>query len=418
MRILVLTNMYPPHAYGGYERSCRDVVERWRDRGHEVMVLTSSIRVGDADAREGRDSSFVRRELEIYWRDHELLRPALLRRFRIERANIAALDRALSEFEPQVTSVWAMGAMSMGLLSHLASRSVPVVSVVCDEWPVYGPAVDAWLSPLERRRGLARVVGVLSRLPTSAPPIDQMGPSCFVSRFLLDKVREASRWSFPGATVVYSGVAYEEFAHAQPVGEWCWRLLYVGRIDPRKGIDTAIGALARLPRESTLTVCGRGDERHLEELKTLAKELGLSSRVSFTSSARSSVWTQYAQADAVVFPPVWDEPFGLVPLEAMATATPVVATATGGSAEFLVDRRNCLVFERGDAESLAARLTELARDERLRRKLVDGGLETAERFSADTLAEVLERWHLYASGEASQRPEDRTLGAQTSGVGA
>ncbi|HUC36537.1 MAG TPA: hypothetical protein VMR97_05385, partial [Acidimicrobiales bacterium] len=116
MRILVLTNMYPPHAYGGYELSCRDVVERWKSTGHEVLVLTSDVRLGamlEAPAEEGRN---VRRELRLYWQDHVILRPSPGRRFAIERSNRRRLEDALSELRPDVVSAWAMGAMSMGLL--------------------------------------------------------------------------------------------------------------------------------------------------------------------------------------------------------------------------------------------------------------------------------------------------------------
>ncbi len=78
MRILVLTNMYPPHAYGGYEQCCRDVVERWRAAGHEVLVLTSTVRVPGVD--EGAEPpNEVRRLLRLYWADHEILDPPLAR---------------------------------------------------------------------------------------------------------------------------------------------------------------------------------------------------------------------------------------------------------------------------------------------------------------------------------------------------
>src|ERR1700722_17862389 len=96
MRILVLTNMYPPHAYGGYEMGCRDVVERWRRAGHEVMVLTSTVRVGHdapsarSEGGPGRsqgseDRCQVRRELRLYWEDHVILSPPLATRWRMER---------------------------------------------------------------------------------------------------------------------------------------------------------------------------------------------------------------------------------------------------------------------------------------------------------------------------------------------
>ncbi len=53
---------------------------------------------------------------------------------------------------------------------------------------------------------------------------------------------------------------------------------------------------------------------------------------------------ELAAADALLFPVQWEEPWGLVPLEAMASGTPVVATGTGGSGEYLRDGDNCLVY--------------------------------------------------------------------------
>jgi len=77
MRVLTISNMYPPHHFGGYELSCRDVMERFRARGHIVTVLTTTVRVpnvpDDTDAN-------VRRELTFYWDDHVLLSPPLRRR--------------------------------------------------------------------------------------------------------------------------------------------------------------------------------------------------------------------------------------------------------------------------------------------------------------------------------------------------
>ena len=74
---------------------------------------------------------------------------------------------------------------------------------------------------------------------------------------------------------------------------------------------------------------------------------------------------------------VWEEPWGLVPLEAMARGRPVIATGRGGSAEYLRDGENCLLFDPGDAGALAAAVERLAADGALRRKLVEGGRRTA-----------------------------------------
>lgn len=418
VRILVLSNMYPPHAYGGYEQSCRDVVERWEKAGHEVLVLTSTVKVPGVAESPAEERGAVRRELDIYWEDHEILNPPLLRRLRWERANARRLERALRDFRPDVVSAWAMGAMSMGLLSALGRRRIPVVSVICDEWPVYGPVVDAWLRPLASRGSLARGIGLATGLPVSPPDLDQLGPACFVSDFLRTVVRERSPWSFPVSGVVFSGIATDEFVFETRPATWDWRLLYVGRIDPRKGIDTVVRALALLPEQATLDICGTGDNSHLGELRELATSLGVSARVDFTSSPREELCERYAAADVLVFPPVWEEPFGLVPLEAMACGTPVVATTVGGAAEFLYDGENCVTFAPGDERSLVEALERVAADEGLRDRIVRAGRSTASELGIDGLAEVLEEWHSFARAEPGVlRPADRVLPSARKGSG-
>lgn len=391
MRVLVLTNMYPPHSYGGYEQSCRDVVARWRARGHEVEVLTSTVRVAGAPdpAEPG-----VERALQLYWDDHEIVSPPYRRRWAMERHNERVLRAALDRIRPDVVSAWAMGAMSFGLMTEVVRRGLPLVSVVCDEWPVYGPVVDAWLRPLAGRPRLARLVAAATGLAAGLPPLDSAGPACFVSAFLRDVVRRRSPWTFPDAAVVHSGIDLDEFpVVGDEPGPWGWRLLYVGRIDPRKGIDTVVRALARCPAEATLEVHGQGDERHLAELRASCEALGLGDRVQFTVTPRAELAAVYRRADVLVFPSVWEEPFGLVPIEAMASATPVVATLVGGAAEFLDDGGNCLAFAPGDDEALAGALARLADAPDLRARLVDGGRRTAREFTADRLADVLEGHH-------------------------
>ena len=105
MRILVLSNMYPPHHLGGYELSCRDVMERLRARGHDVSILTTTMRlpgVSDAPDESARD---VRRSLTFYWEDHRIRNPSIVSRVRMEKSNHAVLRSVLASFRPDVVSV-------------------------------------------------------------------------------------------------------------------------------------------------------------------------------------------------------------------------------------------------------------------------------------------------------------------------
>jgi glycosyltransferase involved in cell wall biosynthesis len=110
---------------------------------------------------------------------------------------------------------------------------------------------------------------------------------------------------------------------------------------------------------------------------------------------REELPAAYAGGDVTLFPVRWAEPFGLVPLEAMAVGRPVVASGRGGSGEILRDGANCLLVDpdQGPA-ALAARIRELADDPALRARLREGGLRTvaeivAERFD-DTVLGIVE----------------------------
>ena len=198
-------------------------------------------------------------------------------------------------------------------------------------------------------------------------------------------------WALSDTGVAHTGID-PGFIDPAPTGGWAWRLLYFGRIDRRKGIDTAVDALALLPEEAVLTLIGDGDERYAAELRHRAAGRGLGARVRFeVARRRRDLPAAIRASDAVVFPVRWEEPWGLVPLEAMACGRPVIATGRGGSGEYLKDGTNCLLFAAGDAVALAESVRRLAGDESLRARLLTGGLETARRhteprFNAAVLA--------------------------------
>ena len=391
MRILSVGNMYPPHSLGGYELTWRSAVAHLRRSGHEVRVLTTNFRLPRPDP-DGDEDADVHRELRWYWRDHAFPRMGLRDRLALERHNAAVLDRHLRAFSPQALNWWAMGGMSLSLIERARRAGLPATGVVGDDWMLYGPKVDAWFRLFGRQRAIAAIAERASGIPTRID-VGRAGPWLFNSETVRRRAL-GGRWELRSTGVAYPGIDQQLFRPA-PERRWEWRLLYLGRIDERKGIDTAVEALALLPPEATLTVVGAGDERHLEELRALSRRLGVDERVSFERRPRPELPAAYAGADALVFPVRWEEPWGLVPLEAMAVGRPVVATGTGGSGEYLRGGENCLLFEPGSSEGLAAAVSRLAADAALRARLREAGFRTAERFPEssynDAVATAIER---------------------------
>lgn len=383
MRVLAIGNLYPPHVLGGYEIIWRGAMAHLRELGHEARILTSTYRSARVPADLEQDPD-VHRELDWYWREHGWPRLGARARLRLERRNAAVLERHLDEFAPQLVSWWPMGGMSLGLIERCLRRGLPAVFFVEDFWPVYGLRHDAWLRMWRGWGGLTEAVERLTGLPARVR-MDVGGRWLFASSCVRQRV-EAAGWRIADAGILPPGIErrFLEAAREPVVPSWRWRLLYLGRVVAQKGVHTAVQALSLLPPAATLRIVGEGDPSYREELIELARRLGVGDRVRLEpQQPRERLVALYRDCDAVVFPVEWAEPWGLVPLEAMAVGRPVVASGRGGSGEYLRDGVNALLFCAGDASSLARSLTRLADSPELRERLRAGGHQTAERHGED-----------------------------------
>jgi D-inositol-3-phosphate glycosyltransferase len=219
-----------------------------------------------------------------------------------------------------------------------------------------------------------------------------------------DEVRELALMGTEPSkvSVVPCGVDLEHFspapARAAPAtvpGRACrYRLLSVGRLVPRKGYDTTIEALARLP-ETELLIAGGADatpEPEHDRLAAFAEQLGVADRVRLIGQvARTDMPALLRSADLVVCSP-WYEPFGIVPLEAMACGVPVVASAVGGMLDTVVDGVTGAQVPPRDPVALAEVIGPLLQAPSRRAELARAGLERVrsryswDRVAADTAA--------------------------------
>ncbi len=139
-------------------------------------------------------------------------------------------------------------------------------------------------------------------------------------------------------------------------------LVYAGRLAPEKGVLELVHAFARLPAESgaraRLEIIGDGPLRRRLEAEIVA--VGLDDRVSVRGWAGpDELDRQLARAWAVVIPSVWEEPLGLVALEAIVRGVPVVATGSGGLVEIVEHGRTGLLVPPGAPDRLTAALREI-----------------------------------------------------------
>ncbi|UKD56612.1 glycosyltransferase [Amycolatopsis sp. FU40] len=239
---------------------------------------------------------------------------------------------------------------------------------------------DADTSPPDRMR-LERMVG---------KQVDRIVATCS------DEVFELARQGVPRQriSVVPCGVDLDRFGTGGPVQPRTApkRLVSVGRLVPRKGFDLAIAALPRVP-ETELVIAGGpasgalSQDPEAQRLRRLAERLGVADRVRLAGQvSRAEMPALLRSADAVLCTP-WYEPFGIVPLEAMACGVPVVAAAVGGLTDTVVDGITGRLVPPRDPARLAARLRALLDEPAELEALGTAGQERVRaRYSWDRIA--------------------------------
>ncbi|MFC8192972.1 glycosyltransferase [Cellulomonas sp. NPDC057328] len=196
-----------------------------------------------------------------------------------------------------------------------------------------------------------------------------------------DEVRELTRLGVPASSirVVPCGVDVDHFRPVRGAsGPFLrtrrHRLVCLGRLVERKGVDTVLHALADLP-DAELLVAGGPDAAALPgdpeatRLAALAAQLGVADRVHLLGRVgHDDVPALVSSADVVVATP-WYEPFGIVPLEAAACGVPLVGSAVGGLLDSVVDGTTGLLVPPRDAAALATALRGLLADPTRRRAM-------------------------------------------------
>jgi glycosyltransferase involved in cell wall biosynthesis len=189
-------------------------------------------------------------------------------------------------------------------------------------------------------------------------------------------------------TVIFNGVEHlDRDAIPRPAEytEGSFHLALVGRIEPVKGIDAAIRALAdpAAPPNAQLHVIGSGPQR--AQLECLTKELRLEDRVAF-HGFRNNSYDYVAHADALLMPSL-HEGLPYTALEAMALRTPIIASRVGGLAEALEHGRTALLIPPKQPGKLAGAIAELASSPALADRLRNEAWEdVTKRFSARAMA--------------------------------
>jgi phosphatidylinositol alpha-mannosyltransferase len=203
-------------------------------------------------------------------------------------------------------------------------------------------------------------------------------------------------------------VDVSRFAHAAPAAVPPGRhLLFVGRLEERKGFPIAVAAfaeLARLYADLRLLVIGDGAERTaVDQL-----EPDVRARVEMLGRVEDDRLASYLKAaDVYIGPALGGESFGIVLAEAMAAGRPIVASDIDGYRDVARDGLEALLVSPGDAAALVAAVQEVLNDRRLAQSLGEAGSRRAHEFDWDVVSQRVLEVYEEVLETRGQRPDAR-----------
>jgi glycogen synthase len=390
MRILLVSNLYPPYAVGGYERLAAWVAGGLRERGHTVDVLTGRgpLLAGSPDVHPDLDLDLPALQAAHFAEGISFpagLREGL-RRHVFNVRNFRAARRLLEGSPPDVVSFWNPAFVTFSPLLAARRRGVPAVVHLSDTAanPFRNPHPPAFPPGLVPAGRLA--VDALLRLSAARRFVV---PSAFLrERFVRGEGLPGNRVTVMPWPVPPTAAA----AAPPPRAAAASRFLFVGSLAPEKGARVLIEAFrdawgAR--PELTLTLIGDASRAERERLGASATGLPILFRGRLEHEA---VIREYASHDVLVFPSVWDEPFAIVPLEAAARGLAVIATTAGGTPEAFTDGETGRLVPPGDPVALTRAILELAGNPALARRLAEAGRShVARTYDFSSFLDRLER---------------------------
>ena len=158
------------------------------------------------------------------------------------------------------------------------------------------------------------------------------------------------------------------------------RVVFVGNVTPRKGLDTLVDALTRVDTGVSLTVVGRPiDQGYYDAVRARARGHGLAGRVTFAGELSDDALAATLRESHVLAVPSRHEGFGIVYLEGMSFGLPAIASAAGGAAEVVTNGETGVLVDPGDPVAVAEALNALGRD---RDRLARMGAAARDRYDS------------------------------------
>lgn len=338
LRILMITNLYPPQVIGGYERGMADCARLLTERGHTVLVLTSNTEEYTTHDTNTRKEPSVNRCLHLCgaWSKegtHWFSAEQVMTRTYYNKQTVAL---EVQTFKPDVCLVGNIDFLGLELLEKVLADGIPVAHYVMNANPGYA---------------------------SDLAPNSKMHQYITCSDWIKDNLKQQG-YSVETAQTIYPGAAVDDFYQTELPKRDCLRIAYASLVMPYKGADVLVEALSLLHAggiEFSATIAGSTlQPQFVQALQEYVDSEEMQDKVKFPGVlSRQELKEMYRKHNVLVFPSRFQEPFGISQIEAMAAGLTLVTSGTGGAGEIVEHGKDGLIFESENPLHLADILSSL-----------------------------------------------------------
>lgn len=373
LKILVITNLLPPQEMGGFGRTVWEFIDHMLKRGHDVLALTSNMPQHQKEGFEKYQDveKHIDRCLRLVgdWIDGRVVLEEKQEKIaEICTTNQITIMEAVHTFSPDVCMLGNLDLIGYNYLADIAGKKIPMLHRLGNSAPGF---------------------------PASFKFDDSYYILAGCSEWLNDIIKKAG-YNFSHYAVVYPGAPIEYYyKYLKPPFD-ILRICFASLLMPYKGAQTLIESLVLLKENNIPFTCEiAGDSTSndfIAALKNHAKKFGFYEQVEFKGFlSKEEMSKMFGRCNTLVFPSVFDEPFGKTQIEAMAAGLCVVSSGTGGSKEIVQDGVNGLLFEKENAVDLANKLLTLYHNKEYWEALAIRGQSDAFKFTTHKSVEKIEK---------------------------
>ena len=379
MKLLLITNLYPPQELGGYGRCMADFAWGLLQRGHQIQVICNNAPyLGGSGC--GPNGEPVDRSLKLkgnFANGVQLLQGHGARA-QVDAANCKLIAQRLGAERWDGVLLGNLDLLGAEILAPLLATKLPLlhhIGFVSSPYPI-------------------------EQMPSS-PQYKLLAASAAVRKSLLETGLPVA-----DAPVVYPGARVDLFgpprisrplpAQANGTSERPLRVCFAGLMMASKGPHTLLEAALILRSRGVfielMLAGGNFQGNYTSQMEQFCSSHGLHNQVKFISQLTRDQLARFFSVNHVcVFPSIYPEAFGIVAAEAMASGLALVSTGVGGAAELFEDGISGLAYPPGDCNALANNLEKLAKNPTLLLSLQQEGAQRVnQHFSVNTSAKKLE----------------------------